>query len=314
VRESRSILTDKLERDRLWLEPDVCLGGGARKRQHYAQEAYFQEAYREFDDLFGQPGLAALRMRSFIVFKPDAAAARVIEPCLAALRRHGFCPISSQLFRFSRHLSRELWRYELNTSTYDRYPAVDALLEGRLGLFVALDWQGPEEIDDLSIALTAFKGPSAIERRLPTQLRTMIGAGDGMLNLIHTPDETLDILREIGVLFASVERAAALSALVIGNGGANVSDIDAFYAEVPPHSLSVDEIAARVAADDRGEFLLLATQAATALDFDTFRSELFATFPDCGEWDAITCFVTGRCCEVPGLLRVLAETSVQAAR
>jgi len=231
-----------------------------------------------------------------------------VEPALAYLAAHGFWPIAAKKVQFTRHLTRELWRYELNVSTYERYPALAALLEGRWGLFVAL--AVPQRGADASHRLTTLKGSSLTARRSAGDLRSVIGAGDGMLNFVHTPDETLDVLRELGVLFAADERAELLRAFLNPDppkaevGGL----ISAFYGTAPRHSLSVPEIAERIAGSRAALFADLAARGRSSTNFAAFKAELRSAFQGASDWDAITCFVTDRSCEVPGLARSLAET------
>ncbi|MCA3260087.1 MAG: hypothetical protein IM669_10190 [Phenylobacterium sp.] len=296
-----------LERPRSWLQPLDTLGGGPRKRFAYAQESYFQEAYQEFAGRFRREGLERLHSRSFLIFKPDAAAGRCVEACLDAMAVEGLIIRGARLIRFTRPLARELWRYELNLSTYDRYPGVDALLVGRLGLLVLLE--DPAREGDLSRRLSAWKGPSALARREAHHLRSRLGAGDGMLNFVHTPDETLDVLRELGVLFDREERDELFSLLT--RPYAVKVDWDAmlqtFYGEIPRHSLDLREIRSRLAGVEGSAFDALVAQGPRANSFGEFERAFRARFPGAGEWDVLTVFLVGRDCEVPGIARALTE-------
>ena len=57
-----------------------------------------------------------------------------------------------------------------------------------------------------SVELTGLKGPTDPDARAPGQLRHLLGRYSYLLNLVHTPDEPADVLRELGAAEAAVER------------------------------------------------------------------------------------------------------------
>src|SRR4051812_36212819 len=121
--------------DRLMTVPSLWSDNRAKLRR-YVQEAYFQESYIEYNEINDNIAGNFIKNKSYILFKPDAAPARCVEQALSVLAEYGIRAIYATLFKFNRWSWRELWRYELNISTYKRYPAIDALLTAGPSLFV----------------------------------------------------------------------------------------------------------------------------------------------------------------------------------
>ena len=192
------------------------LSGSPAKRYRFAQECYVQEAWNEFSTLAGSATVPTLSKSTFILFKPDAAPPRAIEVAIDALGRQGFLPTFWKPFVFNRHTIRELWRYEFNLATLSRYCTIDALLTAGTSLFLALHASDLRGYPSASARLADFKGKSLLKDRTPGSLRAQIGARDGLLNYIHTPDESLDLIREVAVLFDRADRNAIWNALIAG--------------------------------------------------------------------------------------------------
>lgn len=183
--------------------------------------------------LWGPGAVERVRRHTFVLFKPDGVVARCIGPAIACLMSAGFMPVHHFRFRFHRHTIRELWRYELNVATLQRLAAIDLLLPATDSVLVFLrDVSRQCSGQTAAERLRVMKGPSLIYQREPHHLRSRIGAGTGLLNLIHTPDESADVVREVGVLLDPAARRDALAAL----GRERPSDLDLHAIEEPVYS------------------------------------------------------------------------------
>jgi hypothetical protein len=291
------------------LVSDASWSKNPAKRRRFEQESYLQEALVEFEKLAGgRPG--TLENKSFIVFKPDAAPVRCVKPCMDVLGEHGIRPISVNLFTFDRLMLRELWRYELNIATYARYPAIDALLTHAPSLFVLLECDSGTREEGLAEFVSAVKGPSQVERRQAHHLRSRIGARDGVLNHIHAPAETIDVLREIAILFDRPERRSLLEKLGRACNPPVALDValESFFGSSERHSLDLGEIRRRFLRERPDlDFGGLVQDAAAAVDFDAFRAYLEAVGVAASRWDAITLFVAKRPLAVKGIVPVLEQ-------
>ncbi|MEQ9245275.1 MAG: nucleoside-diphosphate kinase, partial [Nitratireductor sp.] len=209
------------------------------KNYRYGQEPYFQESYRDFLSTFGA-SLSRCARFTYVLFKPDAFVCNSVERSIDILRERGFHAVTGTTVLFDRHKVRELWRYEFNIAHVERYRLVDELLCSGPSLLVVL-----EDVigtSDASQRLSAQKGHSSIGKRPRDSLRAVIGARDNMLNFIHTPDEMIDMIREIGVLFAEPERLALLEAIRRRPAPALTSLISSLSVSYPTHSLLLDDL------------------------------------------------------------------------
>jgi nucleoside diphosphate kinase len=225
------------------------LSAMAAKRWYYARETYFREAWREAEARWAGAAIDVLRRHTFILFKPDAVAARRIGRTLACLDDMGFVPVHQAPIRFDRLSLRELWRYELNLATFQRLDAIDLLLPATRSLLVFLrDGAAPSAGESAADRLRRLKGPSLVHLREPGHLRARIGAGTGLLNLIHTPDEPADVVREMGVLLDEPARREAFTAMDrSAEGPIPLHAMEAsLYAEVPAHDLDLGGCVERI--------------------------------------------------------------------
>lgn len=183
------------------------------KIYRYAQEPYFQETWSEVCSLLSN--LDIIKNCTYILIKPDAFPARKAKYIVEALEYHKFDIIDFYEIHLNRHMIRELWRYEFNTANVARYELLDLFLSSSSAFILILkDQLG---LDDASERLTKAKGPSSSKHRPQHSIRNIINAADGTLNHIHTPDSTLDFIRELGVLLPSKIRREILSSAIPNN-------------------------------------------------------------------------------------------------
>ena len=236
------------------------------KIYRYAQESYFQESWYDFDEQMSacNKNITDVDDFTFIVFKPDAAPVRCVSKTINYLRNIGLVPVYYSAFTFDRLLMRELWRYELNLASKDRYPLIDQLLTAGKSVFVLLKRYNSvgnsTGLDGLSASqlVKIVKGPSCISKRKPSDLRSYINAKDANLNHIHSPDETLDVIREIGVLFTQKERSKIIKCILVDAEEVSTNDIEhALYDGVLEHSLDLEDVFRRLSESAPGQFRAL---------------------------------------------------------
>lgn len=162
----------------------------------YGQEPYFQEAFYQLSS--ANITMTELQTFSYVLVKPDGFPTRCIERLLKALHECEFSIIFSKRLRFNRYTIRELWRYEYNLATLERYRLLDELLAAGDSLFLLV--RDNSGLNDASTRLSRLKGKSNPSLRSGGSIRNLIDARSGNLNHIHTPDEFIDFARELGVL------------------------------------------------------------------------------------------------------------------
>jgi len=231
-----------------WLTTD------ARKALLYGHEAYFREAWHDAQTIIGNERLHGLRQFTYVLFKPDAVLARAIGRAIEVLAEEDFRPVSAATFRFDRVLARELWRYELNIATLQRLEAIDVLLPTTDSLLVVLQDIAELPAVPASEKLRLTKGPALKRLRSLEDIRTRIGAHDGMLNFIHCPDDTSDMVREIGLLLAPAARFAAFQAIARALSENAVEPpvlteaVQRLYRQAADHDMNVSKTLDRIAA------------------------------------------------------------------
>ncbi|MDP9151246.1 MAG: nucleoside-diphosphate kinase [Myxococcota bacterium] len=203
---------------------------------------FFEQARRSLGDDLG----TFLERWTFALIKPDGIAARKIDDFVRVLSSAGFLPMFATTLRLDRLMMRELWRYEMNLASMQRMDAIDLLLTSCDSLLIMLKDECPSERSACR-RLGAFKGPSQAPLREPHHLRSLVGAGNGIFNHVHSSDEPVDMVREIGVLLEPHVRQELLDAVSVSGAPADISEVrDRLYAATPAHALDVEASLARL--------------------------------------------------------------------
>ncbi|GHE29892.1 hypothetical protein GCM10017673_35840 [Streptosporangium violaceochromogenes] len=186
----------------------------ARKREAFAEDPYFRDAWDDLTALRGrgEEARAPLFEVAPLVLRPDTIATRGGRRVLEAVRRAGFVPVASAVFRFDRRVTREIWRYQLNIATRERVDVMDMIMPVGRSLYVLLRGEGTP-LAPACTRLSTLKGPSLPAERHEHHLRRIAGpAQASVLTYVHVADEPADIVRELGVLFDRAERLRLLTA------------------------------------------------------------------------------------------------------
>jgi nucleoside diphosphate kinase len=175
-----------------------------KKRWFFSQDSYFRESNALFSNTFQRHADLDQFFKniSFVIVRPDGIAAHSIGKTVEALREVGFEPIHYEIVKFDRHSNRLFWWYHLNHAPLDRFPLVDLFINDRPCALIFVKANEPNE-EFACQRLARVKGHVLTEKRKPDQIRYKINAGRGLLAYIHAPDEPIDIMRELGILFPS---------------------------------------------------------------------------------------------------------------
>lgn len=188
---------------------ELLFGTKPIKAALYADDVNFIETALQAVDLLGCPDRRMFDEVTAIVFKPDALVVHAIKPAMEFLQQHGFCPIAWKSFVYDRNMIRNVWRYQMNISTGERFRVVDQLLVGREAVYILLR-KSSRTSCSASAELTALKGTAHLSGRMKSSLRSVLGDHNTFLNKIHVPDDTVDLLRELSVYFSYPERQKLL--------------------------------------------------------------------------------------------------------
>ncbi len=232
------------------------------RREFYPDDIYFCETALLLERESEQRLDLMLRHTSFVMFKPEAVVGRRVEPALAWLATRGFRPTGCAPVRVDPRVHRELWRYQLNGAPLAIVRTVDMILSAGPCLVVALrDERGPLETGMTAAArLAGLKGSSSSPRANGESLRAVLGCELLCLNFLHAPDDPSDLVRELGVLFPSRERAGVLAMLADDPSpqvDAEVAAaVRALYADHPAHPLDPRAVPEPAATDGTDAGLL----------------------------------------------------------
>jgi len=190
-----------------------CLSSLPEKRRLYSRDPHFRESMWDARQALGDEPFAVLHRVALLALKPESLAGRRVDSLLRFLDDHGFTPIHVESFAYTRHINRELWRYQWNAATIEKMDLTDRInLALPTAILLLRDDGRPRELPT-SVRLKALKGAALPERRDPGSMRAALEAPNRMLTFVHTADEPADVARELGILFDRPERRAIFEAL-----------------------------------------------------------------------------------------------------
>ncbi|GAA5068856.1 nucleoside-diphosphate kinase [Nocardia callitridis] len=214
----------------------------------YLGDTYFQETVEHLDR-FDLDAEEFARSHSILLLKPDAIVARALEPTLQWLADNDFQVVTSARIPVDRHLARALWYFAWNIASPERRRLAD-LLVGISEVLVLLV-RGRDGQVPVPIRLAESKGPTDPRKRVPGQLRYLLGRHNYLLNLVHSPDDPADVLRELSVYFDERTRTVVLSQAGIGGERSAETKIlaEQLYAATPARGFDRAEATARILRD-----------------------------------------------------------------
>ncbi len=220
----------------------------ATKRHYFAQETSYRETWALIQDMAGRGANAAWSRHTYILFKPDAVVSHAVRKGLALLAECGFEALACAPLSITRHQLRELWRFDMNKVPVERLAAADLLFSAGEALVVLLrDPTG----SGASERLRDLKGHAKSANRAPDQLRARLGAGDFLLDFVHSPDEPADMVRELGLLLTRRQLAHFVSVMT-GAASAEPAEVvamaGAMEGQVGHHPLDLSASLGRFAA------------------------------------------------------------------
>ncbi|MFC8528033.1 nucleoside-diphosphate kinase [Nocardia sp. NPDC057227] len=181
----------------------------------YRGDTYVAETVEQLERLGLDPAAFATG-HSMLLLKPDAIVARAVHPALKWLGDNGYRVVAAEIVPVNRHLARALWYYAWNIASPERRRLADLLV----GISDALVLVVAAAADPLPvpIRLARAKGPTDPRKRRPGELRHLLGRDNYLLNLVHTPDDPADVLRELAIYFPEPLRAEVIAATRSAHG------------------------------------------------------------------------------------------------
>lgn len=235
-------------------------------------DTYVLEAIEHLDRMGVEAGWFATRC-SLLLLKPDAVVARGVAPTLEWLSAHRWRVLHAARVESGRHLARALWQTSWTRASVERRRLADLLVEicDSMVLLVTDDRsavgvsegavedvegavgvvQGAVGGESATERLTREKGPTDPTAGAPGELRHALGHRSYLLNLVHTPDTPVEVLREWAIMLDEPARAACLQDVIDGGVGVDerVAALAAeLYSQTPAREFGRAVAAERVAA------------------------------------------------------------------
>ncbi|WP_406272021.1 nucleoside-diphosphate kinase [Nocardia sp. NBC_00881] len=236
----------------------------------YLGDTYLQETVDQLDRLGIDAGKFA-REHSLLLLKPDAVVARAIEPTVQWLGENGFRVVSARRVPADRHLARALWYFTWNIASPERRRLADLLV--RIADVLVLVVRGEDGHLPVPVRLTEAKGATDPRKRKPGELRYLLGRHSYLLNLVHSPDDPADVLRELAIYLDERSRATVLTQIATGADRASdaVAIARDLYARVPARSFDRGDALERILRDLERAGVSVPSEFDPAADADCAR-------------------------------------------
>jgi len=225
------------------------------RQELFVDDLYFRECWNDAVSLFGSGAIDIVSRAALMSFKPEAIVGRRMGQALEIILAQRFVPVAFGSSTVSRHLIRELWRYDWTVFPIDRLVLSTFWYTSTEMPFLL--FRDPEALPAAVAArrLSRLKGAYKNGQYSRGSLRQMLDSPNRMLNFVHIADEPADVVRELGIAFARNERLAVLKKLAMqaDSSGPMLEYFDNLYARYPAHDLRFDRSLQRLC--DSGRLL-----------------------------------------------------------
>jgi hypothetical protein len=169
------------------------------KARWYADDADVAAGARAVCAAAGGCAAELVHRTGLVVFTPGCLVSGQLDRGLRLLAEAGFEVVLAHPLRFTDETVRRVWRYQLDTFRPDRWRLIlDLLLVGPSLLLVLRDvGTGTASAAE---RLTGLKGRSDPRLGRPGELRTELGAMNKVINMVHSAEEPVDVVRETAIL------------------------------------------------------------------------------------------------------------------
>lgn len=282
------------------------------KARLFGADTYLREAAWTFadhvDDVLGT---------ALCVLKPDAAVGRRYGTAVEALRDHGFRPVDVLRVRHSRLTIRETWRFQLNFADRERIATMDLYLRSLDSVLLVLrDERHRPGAVPASVRLASLKGPATAELRRPEHLRERLGALNGLFNFVHTADEPIDVLRDLGLLLEEGDRIRVRTRILARHDASEEARrvFDAIESATPPHDLDPERSWQRLtrSAAPAGETARARAAGRTVTATELLRAAQHSDADPADLWDLLSVLTTSVRFNTPGIERLFPNVLLSA--
>ncbi|KMY85522.1 Nucleoside diphosphate kinase [Candidatus Paraburkholderia calva] len=221
------------------------------KRSLYSRDSFFLEGYYDVSVIWQHQLSSILPRVALVLFKSETIVGGRLGGAHELLSAQGFTAVAAERIRFTGGMFHDLWRYQFQRATADKIRLYTRWAAGTDGVVAAYIKTMCHPRRPASVDMKVFKGPAAVDRRKPEQLRSLMASPNSILNFVHASDEPADVLRELAVLIPADCRDRVLRAIAVSDLKAGQRELLALvreFASKPPHDLNVTKAGERLAA------------------------------------------------------------------
>jgi hypothetical protein len=132
------------------------------------------------------------------LMRPELAVQRKSQMCLSLLEKHGFYAVRCEPVAVG-PLCNQMWRFQWNAATDGLLHLAQRLYASHTCMAMIL-WAPERSKVPASVRLSYLKGSADPAGRPADTLRSQLGSSNKLLALVHSPDEPIDLLREVALL------------------------------------------------------------------------------------------------------------------
>lgn len=254
-----------------------------------ADDPFFRTSLEVFREAI--PDLGAFSQTyTYMIVKPDALVFADLRKIVDVIEEFGFQIVAYDSFQYSSNSVKAFWFHESRPFPPGWFKMFDLVLTHHPSLVLLLKRTHEEKISACE-EISQYKGHALAAKRKPTSIRALIGAQDGPFGFIHTPDNPLAMIRELGII---IDEVHLLNLLKRGLEGIPCpSEMLQTFQQPPRHDLNYENAKQRLRkwADDWDEELQ--SQFFEYLDqedrsWDSFLRFIQSHDLTVPEWDLVT--------------------------
>lgn len=260
-----------------------------------------------------------LRDLTLLILKPEALRRHASGRVLDFLASHGYVPLASRQVWFHATTSHLLWRYQWTKATPDRMRLHCRMGRDAPSLLILLRSSSTVAVP-ASVRLWGLKGSTDGSRRSPDALRTVVGMSNRMIAFVHCPDEPADVVRDLGILWPSSDRAALFDAINSSRTGLSAcgsvcAGAEALERQVARHTVDSTEVVGRHRRCPGGcGRIAVAVDQGEIWSLSDVEAGFGAPVDDRQRWDLFTLAAELIRHDAPGRTAVIAPESYQEVR
>lgn len=174
-----------------------------KKSELYCRDLYYELSYSIAIDVLKDRFLKTIWSIGLLIIKPEAERLGRIPLILELLSSNGYEIVRTLKTEIAAVQTTEIWKYQWSAASMDRINTNINLMkmEPSYVLILKNPRYAVSQSCPLSMILTEQKGSADAKFRNESHFRTALKPLNMILNYIHTSDEPMDVIRELGILF-----------------------------------------------------------------------------------------------------------------